>query len=173
MGAELVNARACQTWGVWVISCLPKKTEPEGARSGAIRSAPFGSKFGATGHQPKRARTRWLTERIASTGPAREGPIQRTKTQARVRTRIVVEKLRQKRFRKKTGRTTFFYLTDALMADPFSSTSTVLAGPFHLCGTPPVRPCSSMPIFFTPNPVKAVRCAQPNAGSGPIFSSAQ
>ena len=31
---------------------LPKKTEPEGARAGAIRSAPFGSKWGQPGHPP-------------------------------------------------------------------------------------------------------------------------
>ena len=31
-----------------VLERLTKKTEPEGARAGAVRSAPFGSKFGQT-----------------------------------------------------------------------------------------------------------------------------
>jgi hypothetical protein len=53
-------------------------------------------------------------------GSAHEGPIQTTKTQARVSARAAVGKLRRKRFRKKTGRTTFFYLISALMADPFT-----------------------------------------------------
>ena len=66
------------------------------------------------------ARTIWLTEGIASMGKPHEDPIQTTKTQARVRARAAVGKLRRKRFRKKTGRTTFFYLISALMADPLS-----------------------------------------------------
>jgi len=63
----------------------------------------------------------WLTERIASIGWTHEGPIQTTKTQARVTASAAVGKSRQKHFRKKTGRTTLFCLISALMADPISA----------------------------------------------------
>jgi hypothetical protein len=46
-GARLPKARRV------VRERLPKKTEPEGARAGAVQSAPFGSKDGQPGHQPK------------------------------------------------------------------------------------------------------------------------
>ena len=36
-----------------VIERLTKKTEPEGAKAGAVRSAPFGSKLRPARHQPK------------------------------------------------------------------------------------------------------------------------
>jgi hypothetical protein len=52
-------------------------------------------------------------------GWTHEDSIQTTKTQARVSARAAVGKLQRKRFRKKTGRTTFFYLISALMADSF------------------------------------------------------
>lgn len=63
-------------------------------------------------------RTRWLTERIACVGGAHGGPIQTKKTQDRVKACGASESAWKKRFRKKTGRTTFFYLHPALMADP-------------------------------------------------------
>ena len=36
-----------------VVKRLTKKTEPEGARTGAIQSTPFGSELGQPGHQPQ------------------------------------------------------------------------------------------------------------------------
>jgi len=51
-------------------------------------------------------------------GKPHEDPIQTTKTQARANARAAVGRLRQKQFRKKTGRTAFFYLISARMADP-------------------------------------------------------
>jgi hypothetical protein len=71
----------------------------------------------ASAYGPKTIR---VTERIASMGWTHEGPIQTTKTQARVSARAVVGKLRRKRLGNKTGRTTFFYLISALMADSVS-----------------------------------------------------
>jgi hypothetical protein len=56
----------------------------------------------------KRARTMWLTERIASMGNPHEGPIQTTKTHARVSAREAVGKLRRKRFGKKLDVQRFF-----------------------------------------------------------------
>jgi len=120
MGAELVHARLPKRARV-VGERLTKKTEPEGARAGAIRSAPFGSKVGSPVISHPRARTRWLTERIAS--PSKARPVFRfktTKTRVRVRMAKRLEKLRQNRLRKKSDNNVFFRLIRALMADPFT-----------------------------------------------------
>ena len=45
------------------------------------------------------------------------------RTQARVSARGAMEELQRKTVLKKTGRTTFFYLTDALMADLYRKTA--------------------------------------------------
>jgi hypothetical protein len=50
-------------------------------------------------------------------GKPHEAPIQTKKTQAPVGARAALGKLQRKRFAKKTGRTAFFYLISALMAD--------------------------------------------------------
>ena len=60
---------------------VDQKNEPEGAQAGTIQSAPFGSKIGNQGIGSKRARTRWLTERIASLSKSSlRVPNQKTKT---------------------------------------------------------------------------------------------
>ena len=100
---------------------LTKKNRAGGSRAGDIRSAPFGSKVGqGQDIDSRRARPRWLTERIALVSLAHEDLIQKTKTQVRVGTRRAFEELRQKTGLKKSDNNVFFRLIRALMADPFS-----------------------------------------------------
>jgi len=51
-----------------VIERLTKKTSRREQGREQSQSAPFGSKLGSQGISQERARTRWLTERIASMG---------------------------------------------------------------------------------------------------------
>src|SRR5437773_1868001 len=66
------------------------------------------------------ARTRWLTERIASLSGCSGGvPIHTMKTQVRIGLQKVIKSCGTQRFLKRIGRQRFFHLTHALMADPF------------------------------------------------------
>src|ERR1019366_8538169 len=67
----------------------------------------------------KRARPRWLTERIASMGPAHGDPIQRTKTQARVGPARCEKSCGKTVWKNKPDGNVIFWWTNALMADPF------------------------------------------------------
>jgi len=91
----------------------PSRREP--GRRGPVRSFRFES-WGKQDIGSKRARPRWLTERIAATSSElAQRRFKKTKTQVRVGTRRVAEELRSKTDYKNRTNNVFFRLIRALM----------------------------------------------------------
>ena len=120
IGREASATAACQVWGGRSKRLVTKKTEPEGA--GQETSGPLLSvrTWGWQAIGLTSARTRWVTERIASVGNGSPRPIRNPKQRKRR-----FESGPGNRFqaavqpeRKKPGRTTFFLLIRALTGDP-------------------------------------------------------
>jgi hypothetical protein len=106
MGAGLVNARLPKPARVVKERLTKKPSRREPGRRRPVRSFRFENWFNQ-GINPERARSRWLTERIASRAAAREDPIHTMRTQVRVSRQRSFEELRQNVL-KKSGRITFF-----------------------------------------------------------------
>ena len=81
---------------------MTKKTEPEGVGTAGQPARSFRFEIEVEGIGPTSARTRWVTERIASRAMARNDPESKTtKTQARVRVcKVKVQSLGKTGFKK-------------------------------------------------------------------------
>ena len=67
---------ACASERVWLMKGLTKKNRTGRSQTRSNAAASFGSKVGQASIRAIRARTRWLTERIAALGRLNEDPIQ-------------------------------------------------------------------------------------------------